>query len=137
MSAVKKVLIIDDDEINNFICIKNIKAIDFADEASYHLRASEGLEELRKIAEKDPEDLPEVIFLDINMPAMNGWDFLKEYEELINTANKDIHLFILSSSIYRKDLDMAGSHEKVTDYILKPLNKKKLQDINDKYFNGS
>lgn len=137
MSAVKKVLIIDDDEINNFICIKNIKAIDFAEEASYYLRANEGLQELKKIAEENPADLPEVIFLDINMPAMNGWDFLKEYDELIEKADKDIHLFILSSSIYRKDLDMAGSHDKVTDYILKPLNKQKLQDIHEKYFNGA
>ncbi len=134
MTSVKKVMIIDDDEINNFICIKNIKTLNFAEDATYHLRAKEGLEELKNLAKQNPKELPNVIFLDINMPAMNGWDFLEEYSNFIQGLDHPIHLFILSSSIYRKDLDKAGNHEQVTDYIPKPLNKDKLQEIQKRYF---
>ncbi|MEM7509301.1 MAG: response regulator [Bacteroidota bacterium] len=133
MKTLKKAMIIDDDEINNFICIKNMKDISFAENASYHLRAKEGLEYLKETLESS-EELPDVIFLDINMPVMNGWDFLKEYKSLLPQFNKPIALFMLSSSIYRKDIDMAGDHDEVTDYIIKPLSKDKLKDIQSRYF---
>ena len=60
-----------------------MKDADFALDASFCLKGKEGLEQLEGIRLKnDPENLPDVIFLDINMPMMNAWEFLKEYQEL-------------------------------------------------------
>lgn len=136
MKPIKKVMLIDDDEINNFIVIKNIKAIQFAEEATYHLRAEEGLNELKRLAENNPEELPNVIFLDINMPKMNGWAFLKEYDEILKATDKKIILFMLSSSIYRQDMLKAEEHSSVAEYILKPLNQEKLKNIYSKHLGG-
>ncbi len=133
---VNRALIIDDDEINNFICIKNMKDSGFAESASYCLRGEEGLEELRDATQNRPEDIPDVIFLDINMPMMNAWEFLDEYKHIAPSFPKDVKLFVLSSSVYRKDIDKSSQYELVTDYIIKPLSKKALETIKQDYFPG-
>lgn len=135
MAKVNRALIIDDDEINNFICIKNMKDTDFAMHASYCLRGREGLDELREAVENRPDDIPDVIFLDINMPLMNAWEFLEEYKQLLPRMGKDVKLFILSSSVYRKDIEKSQLYDTVTDYITKPLSKENLKAIQEKYFN--
>jgi len=134
MVTIKRALIIDDDEINNFICIKNMKDASFADHATYCLRGREGLDELMDAMENRPEDLPDVIFLDINMPLMNAWEFLEEYQKIQADFPKEIKLFILSSSVYRKDIEKSAHYEMVTDYIIKPLSKESLKNIQEKYF---
>jgi len=136
MSAIKRVLIIDDDEINNFICIKNMKDTQFADHASYCLRGREGLDELLDSTQNRPDDLPDAIFLDINMPMMNAWEFLEEYRSMMEDFPKDIKLFILSSSVYRKDIEKSQDYSFVTDYIIKPLSKDGLNNIREKYFSA-
>ncbi|RMG58545.1 MAG: response regulator [Bacteroidetes bacterium] len=132
--AVQKALIIDDDEINNFICIKNMRDSGFAEQAAYCLRGDEGLRQLADALENNPENLPDVIFLDINMPLMNAWQFLDRYVELKERFPKEIHLFILSSSVYRKDIEKSARYDVVTDYIIKPLSKESLRQIQEKYF---
>lgn len=132
--GIKRALIIDDDEINNFICIKNMRDSGFAAHASYCLRGDEGLKELEEALDHRPEDLPDVIFLDINMPLMNAWQFLDHYVALRERFPKAIHLFILSSSVYRKDIEKSARYEVITDYIIKPLSKESLRQIQEKYF---
>jgi CheY-like chemotaxis protein len=134
MAVLKRVLIIDDDEINNFICIKNIKNTGFAEYASYCLRGKEALEELSHALAGSPEDLPDVIFLDINMPLMNAWDFLDEYKKMLPSFPKPVRLFILSSSVYRKDQQKAHYYEMISEYLIKPLSKEKLQELKAQYF---
>lgn len=134
MKAISRALIIDDDEINNFLCIRNMEDLDFAQNATFCLRGQEGLDELQEALENHPENLPDVIFLDINMPRMNAWEFLESYKQLQMKFPKHIQLFILSSSVYRKDKDKSIDYEVVTDFILKPLTKNKLKEIQEKYF---
>lgn len=133
-NQLKRVLIIDDDEINNFICIKNMKEIQFAEHINYCLRGDEGLEELKEALKKRPEDIPDVIFLDINMPAMNAWEFLQEYNKIVGSFPKPVYLFILSSSVYRKDIERSVKYDTVIDYIIKPLTKDILQQIKETHF---
>ncbi len=130
---VTRALIIDDDEINNFICIKNIRDANFAEHASFCLRGQEALDLLREASEKQ-EDVPDVIFLDINMPLMNAWEFLEEYKKLLPSLGKDVSLFILSSSVYRKDVDKSTTYDVVKDYLVKPLSKSKLEKLMEQYF---
>ncbi|MEM7368883.1 MAG: response regulator [Bacteroidota bacterium] len=133
-NPLKRVLIIDDDEINNFICIKNMKEIQFAEHVSYCLRADEGLRELTEALQHRPEDIPDVIFLDINMPSMNAWEFLQEYKKMVESFPKPVMLFILSSSVYRKDIERSVNHDTVSDYIIKPLTREILLQIKENYF---
>jgi len=137
MKTIKRALIIDDDEINNFICIKNMKDTGFAENASYCLRGREGLDELEETLQNRPDDLPNVIFLDINMPLMNAWEFLEEYKKLLPRFPQPVKLFILSSSVYRKDIEKSSHYDMVTDYIIKPLSKESLREINRKFFEGN
>ncbi|MDW3649554.1 MAG: response regulator [Bacteroidia bacterium] len=131
MSVVNRVMIIDDDEINNFICVKNLKDSGFSDEASFCLRGKDGLEELKNAS---PEEIPDVIFLDINMPLMNAWEFLEEYNKLASGFNKEVKLFILSSSVYKRDIAKSSEYANVTDYIIKPLNKATLDKVRETHF---
>ena len=136
MAGINRALIIDDDEINNFICIKNMQDIGFAKYASQCLHGAEALEEIDAALADRPEDLPDVIFLDINMPKMNAWEFLEAYKARKARFPKDVHLFILSSSVYRKDIKRSSRFEEVKEYIIKPLKKEDLRLIKDKYFSG-
>lgn len=132
--TIQRALIIDDDEINNFICIKNIRDVAFAEHASFCLRAKEALDLLKETLENNPDELPDVIFLDINMPIMNAWEFLEEYKPLQETFPKEVFLFILSSSVYRKDVDKSSTYNLVKDYLIKPLNREKLADLVERFF---
>lgn len=134
MSKIQKVLIIDDDEINNFVCSKVIKKNKFAEEVKTLLSGREGLTYMNEILEKADGILPDLILLDINMPLMNGWDFLEEYQKLQPNFDKNPVLLMLSSSVYEEDIEKANQHPDVKDYITKPLNDKVLEEIYQKYF---
>src|SRR6195952_2274734 len=97
------ILLVDDDEINNFISIKLIKkAVPNADITAC-LNGRLAIEELSEIQNKGVK-LPDFILLDINMPIMNGWEFLDEYEKLkIDPAHKT-KIFIISSSVFSNDI---------------------------------
>lgn len=134
MAEIKKALIIDDDEVNNFICVRQIRAAKFAEDAEFMVSAQEALDSLREAAASAPESLPDVIFLDINMPMMNAWEFLEEYTALADKFDKNVKLFILSSSVYRKDQTKALQHKVVVDYLYKPLTKELLNKVKEKHF---
>lgn len=137
MAKINKVLIIDDDEINNFVCYKVINKNGFADQVKTLLSGEEGLAYLREMRDKGPGQIPDLILLDINMPIMNGWDFLHEYENMLPEFDKHPILLMLSSSVYEEDIEKANEHHEVQDYITKPLNKEVLDSIYEKHFKGN
>lgn len=134
MATTRRVLLIDDDEINNFICIKQIKNSGFAEYATSCLNGQDGLDELSDALQTRPEDLPDVIFLDINMPGMKAWAFLESYSQFSPRFPKDVKLFILTSSVYRKDMEKSTTFPFVKDYLIKPLNEQVLFELKEKYF---
>lgn len=77
----------------------------------------------------DKAALPEIIFLDINMPIMNGWEFLEEFGKLRSSLKKKIDIYLLSSSTDKEDIDRAKSNSLVIDYIVKPLTSEWLENI--------
>lgn len=117
---VKKVLIIDDDSVNNFLCERIIKLANFSEEVNTFFNSDTAIEFLKLNAD-NPSDLPEVIFLDINMPIKSGWDFLNDFDFIKSTLKKEVKIFMLSSSVYEEDVKKAKSYSTVTDYITKPL----------------
>lgn len=135
MALVKKVFLIDDDEINNFICVNILKKISFAEDVQAFESATDALEAIQALDINDASAFPEVIFLDINMPIMNGWDFLKEFSKIKSNLPIDISLFMLSSSIYQADVEKSREYEEVVDFVTKPLNESVLNEIKEKHFN--
>ncbi len=129
------VLLVDDDEINNFISIKLIKkAISNADITAC-LNGKFAIDELVAMQQEDPETLPDYILLDINMPIMNGWEFLDEYKRLNIDPNKKTKIYIISSSVFSNDISKAKSYPLVQDFISKPLNVERIREIFNVYEN--
>jgi PAS domain S-box-containing protein len=129
---ILNVYLIDDDPVVNVISKKTIEKAGFAKRIGIYKRASAALNELRKIYESDIKEFPEVIFLDINMPEMNGWEFLNEFEKLCEEIKKSCKVFMLTSSIDPNDVKKSQTYESVKDFIIKPLTKEKLLDLKSK-----
>ena len=77
----------------------------------------------------DPSQLPDVILLDLNMPVMDGSDFLERYLMLEPRIGKKIHIYIVTSSVDPVDVERANRINAVTDYFVKPLTRDKLVSI--------
>ena len=123
------ILLIDDDEINNFISIKLIKKALSNAEISSCLNGKLAIEELTELHKVSPDNLPDFILLDINMPIMNGWEFLDEYKRLnIDTKGKS-KIFIISSSVFSNDISRAKSYPLVKNFISKPLSVEKIREM--------
>ena len=114
------VCIIDDDEIYQFTAKRTLAMTDMA---SKILMFNDGEEAIDFLTENmhNLEELPDIIFLDLNMPVMDGWDFIEEYTTLKPKLNKNIILYVVSSSVYDEDIRRAKSISEVNDYIVKPI----------------
>lgn len=129
--VLQRIMIIDDDEVNNFLCTKVINRSGLECNVESYLS---GMLALRKIIDTDKDLLPDLLFLDINMPVMNGWDFLEEFKKLDLENKENIKIIMLSSSIYQKDIEKAEEYEIVSDYVTKPLSIDKILEINRNLF---
>ena len=78
-------------------------------------------------------DYPELILLDINMPAINGWEFIEEYEEIIEELNLNTTIVMLTTSINPDDKIKALSYDSVKKFENKPLTVEKLKEITDEF----
>jgi len=128
---MKKVYLIDDDDIYVFLTKKTILKVRQDVDVEVF---SDGLQAIThlKAVQHQPELLPDVIFLDLNMPVMDGWDFLKEYQELAPAFVKTNELYIVSSSISPHEMERSKSIPAVTEFIIKPLVKEKFLEILEK-----
>lgn len=128
MNTVKNLFFVDDDELFTFITTKTIKETGFVGQVKTF---GNGLEVFNFLKENrhNTEELPEIILLDINMPIMDGWQFLERYESLIPDVKKNIAIYVLSSSIFPEDIEKAKNFKTVSDYIIKPINKERLVEL--------
>ncbi|NIK73386.1 CheY-like chemotaxis protein [Thermonema lapsum] len=120
MSSFPLYCLIDDDEISNLISATIIQKVTNAQVVTF-TRASEALEYLQHT-----ERLPDAIFLDINMPEMNGWEFLEALETLPDAIKDMLQIYMLSSSIDIEDQRKAETYKRVKGYIAKPLSPDKM-----------
>lgn len=127
-AAYKFVMLIDEDEIDNIINQKIIESNNFSEQVIVFQTGNEALEFLAA-NHTDAEKLPELIFLDINMPIMDGFQFLEEFEKLPAPVLEKCKIIMLSSSISPRDIDRAASNKFVKKYLNKPLNSRYLQAI--------
>jgi len=132
MTVFKKVLLIDEDATNNLIFKKLANSTKLSDDLITCISALDGLEYLSDCL-KSGNALPEIIFLDIKMPIMNGWEFLDEFQKLKTKFDSPIKIFILSTSNNPNDFDKAQKYDDVQKYLVKPLSIKTLKEIGSEF----
>jgi CheY-like chemotaxis protein len=120
--------IIDDDEIYLFSVKKVIELNKLSDKVMDFKNGQEALDYFSEYKDDD-EALPDVIFLDINMPVMNGWEFIEAFQNIRSTISKKITLYIVSSSVDKTDVDKAKGFPIVHDYLTKPIMAAELKNI--------
>lgn len=124
----KMVMIIDDNEIDRYVGESVIRIHNFAEAVINVEAAKDALEYL--IAHQDqPELLPQLIFLDINMPEMNGFEFLDEYEHLPDSIKTNCIVMMLTTSLHEEDKQKADTCKYVYRFLNKPLNPEKLNSM--------
>ncbi len=129
-NPVQRVMVVDDDEINNFLCRKVIGIYNANTEVNTFIEAKTALEYLKE-KRSTPHALPDLIMLDINMPIVSGWEFLEAYQALTSSIEKDIYIAILSSSVYQKDREKASAHSSIRSYVSKPLTLESYKQLMD------
>jgi len=120
------VLVIDDDHIFNLMA--NVLLRD-AGITNHPLCFTNGQEALALLRQHTEADTAFLLFLDINMPLMSGWEVLDALQEFPNRSH--IHVVIVTSSIDKADQGKAKAHERVVDYLIKPIDRKRLAALKE------
>lgn len=122
------IALVDDDKIFQLTASKTLKATAITDTILQFENGEVALKFLRDHT-SDAESLPDYIFLDINMPIIDGWMFLEDYENLKSKFSKAISIYMVSSSIDARDIDRARKNVNVKDYIMKPVTRDKFIEL--------
>ena len=122
------IALVDDDKIFQLTSSRMIQSLDLSHDILQFENGEEALQFLRENA-AHPENLPDYIFLDINMPYVDGWMFLSDYATLKFEIKKKISIFMISSSIDPRDIIRAQKNADVRDYILKPVTPEKFREV--------
>jgi CheY-like chemotaxis protein len=135
---LKCVMVIDDDEPTNFFnhmlveksgCAEHIKVIQSGQEALEYLSQT-----TNDSSTENDLPSPDLIFLDINMPAMNGWEFLEKYKKLSKEQKANIVVVMLTTSLFPEDKLKASELPEISDFENKPLTAEKLDKVLRKHF---
>ncbi len=122
------VAIIDDDRVFQKVTWMKIERRNLARKV---LMFSDGEQAIHFLEEKaaSPDELPDIILLDLNMPVMDGWDFLDAFVRLRPKIGKQITLFVATSSVNPEDMRRAQQISAVSDYVVKPISDSSLNRL--------
>lgn len=128
MKTLKNTCIIDDDPIFVFGTKRMMKQINFSEDILVYENGQDAILNLKKMVD-DGIPLPAVIFLDLNMPIMNGWEFLDDFVKIPNPNREHVVVYIVSSSIDPRDIERVEKYRTVNKYMIKPVTPEDLQKI--------
>ena len=126
------VMLVDDNDTDNFISKRIIEITSFADRVEVKNSGKSALDYLT-FNQDAPENLPSIIFLDINMPVVDGFVFLYEFEKFRELVRTKCKVIILSSSDNKRDIDKIVNNNYVIKFITKPLTEISLEEIKRKH----
>ena len=130
---MKSILLIDDEDINLFILQNLLRLSGINADIVFFNTAMKGINYLQDLIDKG-EKFPDLILLDIEMPVMNGWDFLDIYKQFDKTHIYDCKVIIFTTSIVEQDMVKAKSYEEVEDFVNKPMTIEMLKTIQQEHF---
>lgn len=128
---LNKILCVDDDPITLMLCKKVIAKANFSEEIESAKDGVEALKFFDSLTENGSksETYPELIFLDLNMPIMDGWEFLDEFSKNLTQSFPKTKIIVLSSSIDPKDINKSKSYPMVLDFLPKPITVEMLNNL--------
>ena len=126
MPPLKTVFLVDDDPIY-IQAFKNL--LNSWQIANPFLFFANGKEALDFMQIKEASALPDILLLDLNMPVMDGWSFIENFTRLAPLLQKNISIYLVSSSIWEEDLKRAQENLLIKEFITKPILRKKLLEI--------
>ncbi|MEJ0033170.1 MAG: response regulator [Bacteroidota bacterium] len=126
--TIDLVMLVDDNETDNFISKRIIEITKFAKRVEVKNSGKSALDYLKE-NQSSAEDLPNIIFLDINMPIVDGFVFLYEFEKFNDVVRSKCKVIILSSSDNKRDIDKIVNNNHVIKFITKPLTEVALDEI--------
>jgi len=128
MPVFDKVLLVEDDPITILVCKRTIEIAGFANNVKSVINGQEAIDYL-----KDNTEIPDLILLDLNMPILNGWEFLEWFITWVKDAAKVPAVYILSSTVDPEDQKKAMEYSCVKGFISKPLTKEHLANLAKEY----
>ena len=126
--TIDLVMLVDDNDTDNFISKRIIEITKFASEVEVKNSGKKALDYLKE-NENNVDRLPDLIFLDINMPIVDGFVFLYEFEKFNDLIKNKCKVIILSSSDNKRDIDKIVNNDHVIRFITKPLTESALSEI--------
>ncbi len=134
---IKNLLCVDDDDIAQFYIHSIIEDTNFIKHSESAFDGQKGIDFLEGLVKNNQiEAIPELILLDINMPIMDGWEFLQVFSKKFRGQFKDVKIAIVSSSLNPADFEKAKEYSFVIDFISKPITADTLKLIDERYFSG-
>lgn len=127
-----KILCVDDDPITLMLCKMVITKALFSKEITTAKNGEEAIKYFDTLKTSDPNSKPQLIFLDLNMPVMDGWEFLDSFNTAAYSEFHDTKVIILSSTIDPEDLKKSKKYPMVIDFLSKPISKEMLEFLKDK-----
>ena len=130
MAPSTRFIIIDDDQFNNKICSVTIEKMSDDAEVISFLDPVVGFDYVvSEYSDPADKDARAILLLDINMPVMNGWEFLERFDTLSNEVKERISIYILSSSVDKRDIERAKTNTNVIHYLIKPLTRETIREV--------
>lgn len=128
MKKLSKICLVDDDSVFLYIAENTIKKANCVNNIQSFTSGLNALKYLHK-EKNNLKELPEILFLDVSMPVMDGWEFLDQFKLLVPQLDRKIIIYVLSSSISPADVKKAWSYSSVSDYLVKPLTADKFVEL--------